>query len=155
MNATAIFVKNVEMLMKSRGGERPFAFWNKVNEIAGKRVITPSYWSKIKSSLREGGVPHNVSLGVVEETAKTMDLEAWQLIHPNFSSNRDETPAASVNREIEKSILFAKKVASQRREPLTPNAIGEIAITHYSQRNGTSESLALAVLDVMNKISKP
>lgn len=155
MNTTALFVKNVESIMKSRGIDRPTAFWNRVNEIAGKRVITPSYWSKIKSSLKEGEVPHNISLGVVEETAKTMDLEAWQLIHPNLSSNRDETSTTSINREIEKSILFAEKVASQRPEPLTPNTIGEIAITHYSQKNGTSESLALAVLDVLNKISNP
>lgn len=154
MNGTALFVKNVETLMKSRGFERPFAFWNKVNELAGKRVITPSYWSKIKGSLKEGGTPHNISLGVVEETARTMGLEAWQLLQPGFLSVSDQVITGNTVSEVEKSILFAEKVVNESSELPNLDLIGEIAITHYTRRNDTGESLAIAVLDILNKFNK-
>lgn len=154
MNATALFVKNVEILMKSRGVERPFAFWNKVNEIAGKRVITPSYWSKIKGSLKEGGTPHNISIGVVEETAKTMGLEAWQMLQPDFLSASNHAVSGGTVSEVEKSILFAEKVVNESSELPNLDLIAEIAITHYTRRKETGESLAIAVLDILNKARK-
>ena len=133
MESVKIFVRNFESLMASHGEERPSVFCEKINKKLGYRVFGPSYWSKIKASLKQGE-PQNISLKIVDGTAKALGVEPWQLLNPTGFDNHGQSRASAGSPDskiMEDSVRFALRAAEKEDREEDIAFVSKVAVASY------------------------
>lgn len=156
MELVKVFVRNFESLLSAHGEKSASAFWNKINEKAGKPVLVPSYWSKIKNSV-DTEKPHNVSLGIIEQTAKALEIEGWQLINPMGFDSHGQSRASTGSPDLkimEDSVRFAIRAAESegREEDIT--FISKVAVASYEAHvSDQKDDLTFRVLKIAREVA--
>ncbi len=151
MESVKVFVRNFEALMAAHGEERPSAFCEKINKLVGYRVFGPSYWSKIKSSLKQGE-PQNISLKIVDGTARALNIESWQLINPMGFDSHGQSRASTGSPDskiMEDSIRFALRAAEKENREEDISFVSKVAVASYMAHvSDQKEDLIFKVLEI-------